>query len=154
MSKNKARRYHIWIEEGGSPISPEIRKLLPKPILDFVLLEDLTGPLCLHVKREEYVEESAERLRDPLLQSLRDGGITATDDQMKEVCRRAASEAFIVRGLNEARIVGEISIEQIRELPFYALYKDYFEQTPETMKRALNLAFAAVQSTLRQGTNN
>jgi len=154
MSKKKARRYQIWVEEGGSPISPEIRKLLPTAILDFVLVEDLTGPACLHVERGEYVKQLAERLREPLLKLTGDAGITVTEEQMAEVCRLAASEAFVIRGLNEARIVGEIPIEQIRELPFYNLYKEYFEQTPEIMERALELAFAAVQSTLQQRTNN
>jgi len=154
MSKNKARRYRIWLEEGGSPILPEIRKLLPKPILDLVLLEDLIGPSCLRAKRGEYDKHLAERLREPLLKLTRDAGITVTDEQMAEVCRLAASEAFVIRGLNEARIVGEIPIEQIRELPFYTLYKDYFEQTPEIMERALYLALAAFQSMLEQGTKN
>jgi len=154
MSKRKARRYRIWLDEGGSPILPEIRKLLPKPILELVLLEDLTGPPFLHAERGEYNKHLAERLREPLLKLTRDAGITVSDEQMAEVCRLAASEAFVIRGLNEARIVGEIPIEQIRELPFYALYKDYFEQTPEIMERALNLALAAFQSTLRQALNN
>lgn len=117
----------MWVEcNGQSAITPEIHQLLRPLILQLALAEDLTGPRCLEVGRDEYLTHVATHLREPVGRAFREAGIAIGDDKRDEICRALAGEVFVIRGLKEARQRGEISIKDIRHLPFYPIYKDYF----------------------------
>jgi hypothetical protein len=129
----------MWIE-GPSPLAPEISKLLPQLILDLALVEDVTGPWCSQVARDEYMAGLALRLREPVVRSLREAGIAVSEEELAKICGIAASETFVIRRLNEAQIEGEVLVADFRHLPFYLTYQGYFEQSPEIVARALQIA--------------
>jgi hypothetical protein len=143
MSQKKRKRWVMWVEKAKSPLAPEIHRLLPPLILELALTEDVTGPFCAQVVRDEYIARLSSRLREPVVQELHKVGIAVSDGQLAEICRLAASEAFVVRGLNEARLEGEISLGDLRHLPLYRTYRNYFEPTPDMVARAFGIAISA-----------
>jgi hypothetical protein len=65
----------MWIEQGpGTPIAPEIQPELQQIILEFALLEDVTGPMCSTVDRDKYVAGTPCRHQVLLLEDAVDGG--------------------------------------------------------------------------------
>ena len=141
MKKNK--RWVMWMEKGKPTLAPEIYQLLPPLILDLALKEDVTGPSCAKVVRDEYIPQLSSCLREHVAQELHKAGITVSEAQLAEICRLAASETFVIRGLNEARAEGEISLGDFRRLPFYRTYQNYFEETPEIVAKAFDIAITA-----------
>lgn len=128
MSKKKHKRYVMWVEKDGpTAITPEIHRLLQPLILQLALAEDLTGPRCLEVERDEYLAHVATQLREPVGRSFREAGVAIDGDKRDEICRAVAGEMFVIRGLKEAQQRGEISVKDIRHLPFYPVYKEYFD---------------------------
>jgi hypothetical protein len=154
MSHGKPKRYETWME-GKSPFAPEISRLLPRLILELALLDDVTGPSASEVARDEYVAELARRLREPVTRELLRAGISVSEEQLARICHVAASETFVIRRLNQARLEGEILAKDFNHLPFYRTYKDYFEQTPDVVLKAYGLRFnsAASDSAARRGSN-
>jgi hypothetical protein len=142
MSQQKLKRYEMWIE-GKSPLTPEISRHLPKLILEVALIEDVTGPLCSGVVREEYVAKLAPRLRESVARELQKAGIAVSDEELARICRISASETFVIRRLNEARLEGEILVKDFKDLPFYATYRDYFEQSPDIVAKAIGITINA-----------
>jgi len=88
MSHGKAQRYELWIE-GKSPLAPEISQLLPKLILELALVEDVTGPWCSDVARDEYIAGLALRLREPVARELRVAGIAVSEEELTNNIRAA-----------------------------------------------------------------
>jgi hypothetical protein len=155
MPKPRRPRYRIWIEPGaGKPIAPEIHPQLQKIILEFALLEDVTGPMCSLVDGDKYVAEGARRLRESIVLALQGAGITLPEEQLTVLCRVTASEAFIIRRLLEAKITGEMCKQDIKANPLYKTYKAYFDQAPEMAIRAFSLALQAAATGERQAEKN
>jgi len=155
--KSGKAKYKLWVEPSGKPVDPVIvavGKLLPKIILEFAILEDVTGPSCGRVIRDQYQTELASRLRDPITQAIQASGLVVTEEQMKQICLGAAGETFVVRGLNEARLIGEISLRDIKQIELYHTYRDYFEQSPEIVIKALEVAIDAAIAPRRDEANN
>jgi hypothetical protein len=126
----------MWIEPGTrTPIAPEIRPQLQKIVLEFALLEDVTGPMCSLVDGDKYVAEGAHRLRESIVLALQGAGITLPDDQLTVLCRNTASEAFIIRRLLEAKITGEMCKTDIKGNPFYKTYQAYFDRVASARMR-------------------
>jgi hypothetical protein len=145
MSHRKLERYELWIED-ESPLAPETSRLLPKLILELALVEDVTGPWCSEVARDEYLAALARRLSEPIARELREAGISASEAEQARICLVAASETFVIRRLLEARLEGEILVEDFSHLPFYRTYQDYFEQTPAIVAKAFDIAINAAAS--------
>lgn len=145
----------MWIEPGtGASIAPEIRPQLQKIILDFALLEDVTGPTCSMVDGDKYAAEGARRLRESIILALQEAGISLPDGHLTVLCWDTASEAFIIRRLLEAKITGEICKADIKSNSFYKTYHAYFDQTPKMVTRAATLVLEAVAADERQAENN
>ncbi len=153
----KDKRWVMWVEKGKTTLAPEVYRLLPPLILDLALIEDVTGPSCAHVVRDEYIARLSVRFRKPVAQELCEAGIVVSEAQLAEICRLAASEAFVIRGLSEARLNGEISLGDFRHLPFYPTYQSYFEQTPDIVAKAFGIAIsaaAALEADRREADKN
>ena len=145
----------MWLEPGtGTPIAPEIQPQLQKIILEFALLEDVTGPMCSLVDADKYVAEGARRLRESIMLAHNKAAVTLPDEQLTALCRGAASEAFIIRRLLEAKITGEMCKADIKGNPFYKTYQAYFDQAPGMATRAFALAIEAAAGGERQAENN
>jgi hypothetical protein len=142
----KQKRWVMWVEKGKTALPPEIYQLLPPLILELALTEDVTGPSCTRVARDEYIAHLSSRLREPVAQRLRKKDIVVSEAQLAEACRLAASETFVIRGLSEARLAGEISLADFRHLPFYDTYRSYFEQTPDIVAKAFEISISAAEA--------
>lgn len=125
------------------PFTGEFQRVLPPIILELALIEDVTGPFCDEVKKEQYIAQLAVKLREPISQALRAGGFGEELQRLDEICRVSASETLVIRALNECYLDGELALKDIKQLPFYHTYKDYFEQTAEIVARTFAIAIAA-----------
>jgi hypothetical protein len=154
MSHGKPKRYEMWLE-GNDPFPPEISRLLPKVILELALVEDVTGPWASEVMRDEYIAGLAPRLRGPIARELRQAGIAVSEGELARICNVSASETFVIRRLNEARLEGEVLVEDFIHLPFYRTYQNYFEQSPDIVAKAFGIAIQAAASDwgARRNTN-
>jgi len=154
MSQRKPKRFEIWVE-GNSPFPPEIARLLPNLILELALLDDVTGPLASEIGWDKYIAEAAPRWRESVARRLREAGIGVSESELARICQVSASEVFVIRWLNEARLEGEILVEDFNHLPFYPIYQAYFEQSPEIVEKAFRIAIhaAALDRASRSDTN-
>lgn len=110
--------------------------------------------MCSSVERDNYVAEGAVRLRESIRRALQAAGITLPDEQLRVLCRRTASEAFIIRRLLEAKITGEMCKHDIKGNPLYKTYQAYFDQTPEMAARAFVIALEAAEDCERRAEKN
>jgi hypothetical protein len=145
MSHGKPKRYKMWLE-GKDPFPPEISRLLPKIILELALIEDVTGPWASEVMGDEYIAQLAARLREPIARELHQAGIAVTEVELVKICNVSASETFVIRRLSEARLEGEVLVEEFNHLPFYRTYQHYFEQSPDIVAKAFGIAINAAAS--------
>jgi hypothetical protein len=127
---------------------------LQQIILEFALLEDVTGPMCSTVDSDKYVADGARRIRETIVLALQQAEITLTEEQLTTLCQGTASEAFIIRRLLEAKITGEMCNADIKGFPLYKTYRAYFNQTPEMVARALVLALEAAEAGEQQTRKN
>jgi hypothetical protein len=156
MSSLKPKRYKMWVEEQKNPLPPEILRLLPKLVLELALLEDVTGQWASEVEGDGYIAELASRLREPVARELLAAGIAVTQEELTRICHLSASETFIIRRLNEARIDGEVLVEDFNHLPLYRTYRDYFEQSSDVVAKAFGIAINAAfdRATRRDANKN
>jgi hypothetical protein len=145
MSHQKPKRYEMWME-GENPCPPEISRLLPKLILELALREDMTGPCASGVVQDKYISELTSRLKEPVTRELREAGIEVSSEELAKISQVSASETFVIRRLNEARLEGEVKVQDFNHLPFYRTYQDYFEQSPEIVAKAFGIVVNAVVS--------
>lgn len=154
---SQKRRYKIWIEPSGKPVDPvvaSVGKLLPNLIIEFAILDDVTGPLCASIVGAQYQSELTGRLREPITKAIKTAALEVTEEQMNQICRGAATEIFVVRSLNEGRLIGEISLHDIKHLELYQTYRAYFEQSPEIVIKAFEVAINAAMTPRRDEANN
>jgi hypothetical protein len=62
-----------------------------------------------------------------------------------ELARRAASEAYVVRGFNEAWLRGEITEKDLRKFPLYSNYREYYERSLRVLALAWDIAGIALE---------
>lgn len=145
MSHGKLKRYAMWTER-KNPVPPEISRILSKLILELALVEDVTGPRASEVKRDQYIAKLAPRLRDSVARELHQAGITVSEEELVRFCRVSASETFVIRTLCEARLEGEVKVQDFSHLPLYRTYQDYFEQSPDIVAKAFAIAINGATS--------
>ncbi len=90
----------------------------------------------------------AARLREPVTRALSDAGIAVSEEKLGRICQVSASETFVIRRLNEARIEGEVLVQDFCHLPLYRIYREYFEQSPEIVAKAFGIAINTAASDL------
>src|SRR5690606_20989434 len=103
MSKDKkSKGWAMWVEKTSNALvnNPEIYRLLPPLILDLAVREDMTGPLCRGVVRNDYLNRLVDRLREPVARAIRDAGVSVSTERLTEICQCAAGETFVIRTLN------------------------------------------------------
>lgn len=147
MPHGKTNRYDMWME-GNDPFPPEISRLLPTVILELALSEDVTGPWASEVVAHKYIADLVPRLREPVARALSDAGIAVSEEKLGRICQVSASETFVIRRLNEARIEGELLVQDFCHLPLYRIYREYFEQSPAIVAKAFGIAINTAASDL------
>lgn len=138
----KKKKYKIWVEPTDNKVDPRVPQLLRPVVLDHALLDNITHPSVGEMSHDAYVKDLAARLSDPVASVLRGAGIQVSEKELQGVCRGTAGEVLVIRGLLEAIMIGEICLEDIKHLPFFKNYENYFRQTPDIVSRALYLAIS------------
>ena len=111
-------------------ISRKTRKWLEQRILVFAVKEDVNGPFTPEINGDGYITNSAPEFRQAILEGIKAKEIFIPLEDVDELARRAASEAYVIRGFNEAWLRGEITEKDLRKFPLYATYREYFERSP------------------------
>ena len=132
------------------PTPPEVYRALQPVILQFAVFDDFTGPLCRDVDKDLYTTAVTERVRPYVLQAFKTTKAAATDQLISAVMERTANEIFVVRGLNEARLTGEITLGDIKEVELFDLYDEYFQGDPPYLDQVFAAAQQAGITPLRQ----
>jgi hypothetical protein len=126
-------------------ISRETRKWLEQRILVFVVKEDVNGPFNPEVNGDVYIANSAPEFREAILEGIRAKEIFIRLEDVDELARRAASEAYVVRGFNEAWLRGEITEKDLRKFPLYSSYCEYYERSLRVLALAWDIAGIAAE---------
>jgi hypothetical protein len=126
-------------------ISPETRKWLEQRILVFVVKEDVNGPFSPEVNGDVYIANSAPEFREAIREGIKAKEIFIPLEDVDELARRAASEAYVVRGFNEVWLRGEITDKDLRKFPLYSSYREYFERSPRVLALAWDIAGIAAE---------
>jgi hypothetical protein len=126
-------------------ISRKTHKWLQQRILVYAVKEDVNGPFSPEVNRDVQIANSAPEFRKAILEGIQAKEIFVPLDDVDELARRAASEAYVVRGFNEAWLSGEITKKDLRKFPLYSSYREYFERSPRVWALALDIAGIAAE---------
>jgi hypothetical protein len=150
------KRYKLWLEpiKNPDPVDPRITKLMERVILEFAIFEDVTGPSCYEVDGDEYVAECASRFRESILEVLQKAEIAVSDEKLDRICKGVVGEMFVIRGLDEARLNGEILLEDIKQVSLYETYKGYFERSDEVEALARDLFFRYAEILQKRAETN
>jgi hypothetical protein len=126
-------------------ISRKTHKWLQQRILVYAVKEDVNGPFSPEVNRDVQIANSAPEFRKAILEGIQAKEIFIPLDDVDELARRTASEAYIVRGFNEAWLRGEIAKKDLKKFPFYSSYREYFERSPGVLAMAWEIAGVAAE---------
>jgi hypothetical protein len=118
--------------------SDEIKQWLAVRILGLLMAQDMEGRPSAAVTKDQYIQESAGRIRSHVIQAIRIGDISIRQEQIDELCKLAATEAYAVRSLKEARASGRISKRKMRRLPLYRRYQDFLDDSPKLLEIVAN----------------
>lgn len=109
------------------PVSKPTRNWMEMQALGLACADDAWGAPFGAVPQEVYVPDSALRIRENARRALRIGDLHVPPEDVDKICWVAACEAYLLRSLKAAKQSGELTDAQIRKMPIYAPYKDYFE---------------------------
>lgn len=126
-------------------ISPELRTWLEQRILVFAVKEDVNGPFDPEANGDVYIANSAAEFREAILEGIKAKEIFIPLEDVDELARRAASEAYVVRGFNEAWLRGEITEKDLRKIPLYSSYCEYFGRSLRVLALAWDIAGLAAE---------
>ena len=125
------------------PDSPAVQEWLHLQIVGLATADDMWGPAFPLALEKEYVLECVQRFLINVQRALGTGDITLRTEQVVPLCHWAAAEAVSIRWLKAARAGGVISQETLTLEALYAVYRHYFEESPEWTQMAKAVAEAA-----------
>ncbi len=128
-------------------ISNRTRKWLQQRILVYAVKEDVDGPFNPEVASDVQIANGAPEFRKAILEGIQAKEISIPLDDVDELARRAASEAYVVRGFNEAWLRGEITEKELRRFPLYSNYCEYYERSLRVLALAWDIAGIALEQT-------
>jgi hypothetical protein len=126
-------------------ISKRTRKWLQQRILVYAVKEDVDGPFNPEVASDVQIAKAAPEFRKAILEGIQAKEISIPQDDVDELARRAASEAYVVRGFNEAWLRGEITEKDLRKFPLYSNYREYYERSLRVLALAWDIAGIALE---------
>jgi hypothetical protein len=136
------------------PLSQETRAWIELQALGLACADDAYGAPFGSVPREDYITESALRIREKARRAIRIGDLNVPTEDIDNICWVAACEAYLLRSLQAGLQAGEISDQDIKKMPIYGPYKDYFEKGSSLAAMATRIAAAAGQPIRPSGEQN
>jgi hypothetical protein len=136
------------------PPSPHTRAWMELHALGLALADDAGGAPFGSVPRDDYITDSALRIREKARRALTSGDLIVPAEDIDKICWVVACEAYLLRSLTAAKQAGELTDEDIRKMPIYGPYKDYFEIGSNLVGMATSIAAAVGQPAQPQGGQN
>jgi hypothetical protein len=125
------------------PPSAQTRAWMELQAFALASADDAWGPVFGSVPQDDYITDSALRIRRRARRAVAIGDLQVLPEDLDQVCWVAAGEAFLLRSLKAARQNGELSDQEIRQMPIYGPYKEYFQESSNLVGLAAKIAAAA-----------
>jgi len=125
------------------PVSKLTRTWMELQTLGLACADDAGGAPFDTATRDAYVMECALRIRKNARRAIRIGELYVTTEDVDKVCWVAASEAYLLRSLKAARDSGKLSDQEIKLMPIYGTYHEYFENGTAFAAAATQIASTA-----------
>lgn len=122
------------------PVSRETRAWMELRAQGLALADDTSGPACGSIPREDYITDSAMRVRKQAQRAISIGDLNVPALDVDDICWTVACEAYLLRSLKAAKRAGELTDEDIRKMPIYGSYKLYFESGEALVASAMSIA--------------
>jgi hypothetical protein len=144
MEQNGSLAFSIE-SDGALPLSPRTEKYIQAQMLAFALLDDVLGPPCPHSQNaiDEYIAKAAIRIRESIVRGIHASAVDVPADYVDELANRCGSEVFVIRCCKDARKNGILTRKELRQMPLYPTYKNYFNDHPSMTEAALETFRAA-----------
>lgn len=136
------------------PPSPETRAWMELQALGLALAHDTSGPPFGSVPRDDYITDSALRIRERARRAIAIGDLNVPAADVDKICWIVAGEAYLLRSLKAAKETGQLSDQDIRKMPIYVPYKNYFEIGSDLVQMASSIAAAIGQPLKPPGAQN
>jgi hypothetical protein len=136
------------------PISPPTRAWMELQAFALACADDAWGPAFGSVPMDDYITDSAIRIRENARRAIHIGELHVHPEDVDKICWVAAGEAFLLRDLKTAKDAGKLTDEDIRKMPIYGPYKDYFEIGSDLVNMAASIAAAAGHPIRWPGAHN
>lgn len=125
------------------PVSKETRQWMEFQALGLACADDAWGAPFGTVPQEDYVTDSTLRIRRNARRAIGMGELHVNADDIDNICWVAACEAYLLRSLRAAMESGELSFGEVKRMPIYGPYHEYFENESGLIGMAEHLAAAA-----------
>lgn len=125
------------------PVSKPTREWMEFQALGLACVDDAWGAPFGTVPQEDYVTDSTLRIRRNARRAIRSGQLQVPAEDIDNICWVAACEAYLLRSLRAAMDSGELSYQEIKRMPIFGAYHEYFEKGAALIATAEGLAAAA-----------
>lgn len=124
------------------PVSKATREWMEIQAMGLACADDAWGAPFGTVPQEAYVTDSALRIRRDARRAIRSGELQVPADDVDNICWVAACEGYLLRSLRAAMDSGKLSYLDVKRMPIYGPYHEYFEKGPGLIAMAEGLAAA------------
>lgn len=125
------------------PVSKPTRAWMEFQAVGLACADDAWGAPFGAVPQEDYITDSTLRIRRNARRAIRMGELQVPAEDVDNICWVAACEAYLLRSLGAAMDSGRLSYQEIKEMPIYGPYHEYFEKEPGLIAMAERVAVAA-----------
>ncbi|HZR18722.1 MAG TPA: hypothetical protein VFE51_15630 [Verrucomicrobiae bacterium] len=136
------------------PVSKATRGWIEVQVLGLACADDAWGARFGTVAKDVYITDCTLRLRKNARHAIRIGDLNAPAEDLDKICWVAACEAYLLRSLKAAKDAGKLTEQQIRAMPIYGPYHEYFEIGSQLAAMAQNVAGSAGVSIQPPGAKN
>jgi len=138
----------------SQPPSPATRAWMELQALGLALADDAAGAPVGSLPRDDYITDAALRICKKARRAIGIGDLAVPAEDVDKICWVVACEAYLLRTLQTQKQAGELSEEDIKRMPIYGPYKDYFKMGSELVSMAMNIGAAVGQPIQPRGAQN
>lgn len=136
------------------PASKATRARIELQVLGLACADDAWGAPFGTVAKDAYITDCTLRVRKNARRAIRVGDLNAPAKDLDNICWVAACEAYLLRSLRAAKDAGKLTEQQIRAMPIYGPYHEYFDIGVQLAAMAQNVASSAGVSIRPPGAKN
>jgi hypothetical protein len=151
-------------DNGAEPLSPPghpthavskaTRDWIELQVLGLACADDAWGAPFGAVSKDAYITDCTLRVRKNARRAICIGDLKTPAEDIDKICWVAACEAYLLRSLKAAKDAGKLTDQQIKAMPIYGPYHEYFEIGFQLAAMAQNVASSAGVSLRPPGAKN